>query len=340
MVGAAVARDADESALFLHFASASNVDDTLLEQIDADIVRLATDYVWTPVSEVFQDISRLRRTVFALLRGRQYPYQTAHLYLAAGRLCGLATHVALDCGRYAAAATHSRTVWRCAESAGDNGLRAWTKSVQSLIAYWRQDYAQAADLATAGLPYADGGTIAARLLSLEARAAAALGDGTRALRAVETAKEARNACAATSDLPGVFTFPEAKQWAYAGTALLTTGGRAQVHRALDASSRAIAMYESAPRQDRSFGDLQAARLDLATAHLVNGDIDGVSDALTPVLDVEPGRRTASISKRLRTLSARLAEPAYEHSPLVLSLRDDVRAACARPTLANSPEPAT
>ncbi|MDT3396110.1 XRE family transcriptional regulator [Streptomyces sp. B1866] len=309
------------------------MDDTLLEQLDADIVRLATDYVCTPVVEIFQDISRLRRAVFELLGGRQYPYQTAHLYLAAGRLCGLATHVALDLGQYAAAATHSRMVWRCAESAGDNGLRAWVRSVQSLIAYWQENYAQAADVAKAGLPYADSGTIAARLLSLEARAAAALGDTPRALRSLEAAKDARSACTANSDLPGVFTFPEAKQWTYTGTALLTVGGRPQVN-------RAIALYESAPRQDRSFGDLQAARHDLATAHLVNGDIDGVRETLTAVLDVEPGRRTASISKRLHALSAHLAEPTYARSPMVRSLRDNVREACTRPVLANPPEPTT
>lgn len=124
---AAVAADSAESVLFLRFASASNVDDMLLEQVDADIARLARDYVSKPVSELFHDIGALRRGVFDLLRGRQHPHQTSHLYLQAGRLCGLTTHVALDLGQYAAAATHSRTAWRCAESAGDNGLRAWIR---------------------------------------------------------------------------------------------------------------------------------------------------------------------------------------------------------------------
>jgi len=123
-VMAAVAADAAESTLFLRFASGCNVDDILLEQIDADITRLATDYVSRPVSELVHDISTVRRTVFDLLRGRQQPHQTSHLYLAAGRLSGLATHVALDLGQYLAAATHARTAWRCAESAGHNGLRA------------------------------------------------------------------------------------------------------------------------------------------------------------------------------------------------------------------------
>lgn len=310
----------------------------MLEQLDADIVRLATAYVSKPVSEVFQEIGALRRAVFDLLRGRQHPNQSAHLYLAAGRLSGLATHVALDLGQYAAATTHSRAVWRCAESAGHNGLRAWVRSIQSLIAYWQQDYRQAADLARAGLPYACGGTIAARLLSLEARATAALGDSVSALRAVEAAKDARGAQTPGIELPGVFTFPEAKQWAYAGTALLAIGS-SHLRRAIEASSHAIALYESAPQEDRSSGDLQAARLDLATAYLANGDIDGLREKLTTVLAAEPARRTASISKRLLAVSARLSEPVYARSPMVLDLRENVREVCSRPALTNPPEPA-
>ncbi|MBB4925887.1 hypothetical protein FHR34_004880 [Kitasatospora kifunensis] len=336
---AAVAADSAESALFLHFASASNVDDTLLEQIDADIARLATDYVSQPLSELFREIGALRRGVFELLQGRQHPGQTSHLYLQAGRLCGLATHVALDLGQYTAAATHSRTAWRCAESAGHNGLRAWIRSVQSLIAYWQQDHRQAAELARAGLPYADGGTIAARLLSLEARATAALGDNANALRAIVAAEAARSAAVSVVDLPGVFTFPEAKQWTYAGTSLLALGSRAHVNRAIEASSKAIILYECAPQPEQSSGDLLAAHLDLSNAHLAHGDLDGVQANLSIVLDTVPGRRTASINRRLQALSSRLDQPAYAGSPLVLSLRENVREACSQPALTNPPEPA-
>ncbi|MET8541642.1 hypothetical protein ABZW03_13460 [Kitasatospora sp. NPDC004799] len=139
------------------------------------------------------------------------------------------------------------------------------------------------------------------------------------------------------DLPGVFTFPEAKQWAYAGTALLALGGRRHVDRAIEASSTAIAMYESGPQQEQSSGDLLAACLDLANAHLAHGDLDGVKERLSVVLDAAPERRTASISSRLRALDTRLAEPVYGGSPIVLSLRENVREACSRPARTNSPE---
>ncbi|MFJ2867113.1 helix-turn-helix transcriptional regulator [Kitasatospora sp. NPDC087314] len=293
-----VAADSAESARFLQFASASNVDGTFLEQIDFDIVRLAADYVCKPVSELFHEIGALRRVVFELLRGRQRPDEASHLYVQAGRLCGLSAHVALDLGQYLAAATQSRTAWRCAELAGHDGLRAWIRSLQSLIAYWRQDYSRAAELARSGLQYPDGGTVSTRLFSLEARAAAALGDRSTAARAVESAHTARCDSPVAVDVPGIFTFPEAKQWAYAGTALLALGGRGNVGRAIEASSQAITLYESGPQRERSSGDLLAARLDLANAHLADGDLDGVQEKVLLVLDAAPERRTAKAPAHL------------------------------------------
>ncbi len=333
----AVASDSIESALFINFASATNVDSILLEQLDADVSRLALEYVSRPLPDLVHQIGALRSAVFELLRGRQRPHQTIQLYLTAGRLSGLATHIALDLGHYAVAATHARTAWLCAESADHNGMRAWVRSVQSLIAYWQHDYVLAADLACAGMPFTDGGTIGARLLSLQARAAAATGDGPAALRAIEAAADAR-AESATTELPGIFTFPEAKQWTYAGTALLSLNNPSYVDRAIDASTRAIALYEGAPSLDQSSGDLLAGHLDLANAHLVRGDGDAAQESLTVVLTASPDRYTSSIARRLNALSNRLALPTYSSSPQLSGLRENVRDACSRPALTTSSEP--
>ncbi|MER5492935.1 hypothetical protein [Streptomyces sp. NPDC002490] len=77
---------------------------------------------------------------------------------------------------------------------------------------------------------------------------------------------------------------------------------------MDASLRAIAQYRTAPAEDRSVGDLLASHLDLARAHLVNGDVDGAAEKLTVVLDAAPQQRTASIARRLRALAVRLGAP--------------------------------
>ena len=333
----AVATDSAESALFINFASATNVDTILLEQLDADVSRLALEYVSKPLPDLVHQIGALRSGVFELLRGRQRPHQTIRLYLTAGRLSGLATHVALDLGHYAVAATHARTAWLCAESADHDGMRAWVRSAQSLIAYWQRDYALAAHLASAGMPFADGGTIGARLLSLQARAAAALGDGPAALRAIEAAADARTG-PGLNELPGIFSFPEAKQWTYAGTALLALNSSSYVGRAIAASTRAIALYEGAPSLDQSSGDLLAGHLDLANAYLARGDGDAAQESLTAVLTASPDRYTASIARRLNTLSNRLSSPVYSGSSLLSGLRENVREACSRPALTTTPEP--
>ena len=193
-------------------------------------------------------------------------------------------------------------------------------------------------MARAGIPYSDGSTIGARLLSLEARAAAALGDSRGAQLAVHAATHARTD-PVSHELPGVFTFPEAKQWTYAGTTFLALeADRRHVRRAIDASTRAIALYQASAESDQSSGDLLAAHLDLAGAHLADGDAEAAEQDLRPVLQVAPERLTASITRRLGALHQQLASPTYARSRAVVGLRENVQEARSRPALATTPEP--
>ncbi|RNG17853.1 helix-turn-helix domain-containing protein [Streptomyces botrytidirepellens] len=324
----AIAADSAESALFIRIASSINVDDILLEQLEADISRLALEYVTKPAPYLVHEVSSLRRSIFDLLQGRQAPHQTARLYLAAGYLSGLVTHIALDLGQYPAAATNARASWLCAENAGHNGLRAWVRSIQSLIAYWQCDYAKAAKLAQSGMLYNDGGTISPRLLSLQARAYAAMGDRIGALQAIESAANIR-ADISDVDLPGVFVFPEAKQWTYVGTALLALNDSRRAATAITASQQAIALYSAAPDADQSSGDLLAAHLDLVNGYLASRDIDCAEEALTVVIQAPPEHLTASITKRLSALDQRLSSSPYASPSALLSLREQVRHICSR-----------
>ncbi|OEJ41244.1 hypothetical protein BGK70_26710 [Streptomyces agglomeratus] len=81
-----------------------------------------------------------------------------------------------------------------------------------------------------------------------------------------------------------------------------------------------------------------SHLDLATAHLAGGDLDGARDKLTVVLEAAPERRTASISSRLHAFGDLLAQPTYARSVSARSLRDSLQEACRRPALTNLPEP--
>ncbi|MFF2403411.1 helix-turn-helix domain-containing protein [Streptomyces goshikiensis] len=331
-----LATDTELSGRLARHAAETNVNALVLEQFDADVERLARDFVSRPLPLLIPEIRTARGAVFRLLEGRQHPSQTRHLYVVAGWLSGLAAHVSLDLGDRSAAATHARTVVQCAEISEHSSLRAWARSFQSLAAYWAGDYRRAGDLAQAGHSEGRGpgaGTIKARLLSLEARARAAEGDDRSALRVLALAHEARST-AGPDELPGVFSFPEAKQWAYAGTTLLAVGGDEQTRHAIGASNRAVELYHAGPEGDRSPGDLQAAHLDLATAYLASGQVERAGAKLSEVFTAEVF--TASISIRLRNLAALLGSEPYRGAQSAVDLRAHIHEVTVRPALASNP----
>ncbi|AYV32603.1 hypothetical protein EES41_38215 (plasmid) [Streptomyces sp. ADI95-16] len=331
-----LAADTELSARLARHAAETNVNALVLEQFDADVERLARDFVSRPLPLLIPEIRTARGAVFRLLEGRQHPSQTRHLYVVAGWLSGLAAHVSLDLGDRSGAATHARTVVQCAEISEHSPLRAWARSFQSLAAYWAGDYRRAGDLAQAGHSEGRGpgaGTIKARLLSLEARARAAEGDNRSALRVLALAQEARSA-AGPDELPGVFSFPEAKQWAYAGTTLLAVGGDEQTRHAIGASNRAVELYHAGPEGDRSPGDLQAAHLDLATAYLASGQVERAGAKLSEVFTAEVF--TASITIRLRNLAALLGSEPYRGAQSAVDLRAHIHEVTVRPALASNP----
>lgn len=78
---------------------------------------------------------------------------------------------------------------------------------------------------------------------------------------------------------------------------------------------------SRSRMMRSVGDLLAARLDLATAHVVAKPFDRAEAELAHVLMTPPNQRTASIVKRSLAINEALAHPHYRRSPQVARVRD-------------------
>ncbi|WP_249416244.1 XRE family transcriptional regulator [Streptomyces sp. TS71-3] len=306
----AVSADAVVSAEFARFIAQRNADEFVVEQLEADVARLARAYVSHPLLELYVEIKRLRDGVFELLRGRQYPRQTADLYVTASRLCGLSAHVCLDLGDYDSAATHARTARACAGAAAHEGMLAWVRAVESLIAYWTGRYEQAARLARAGRRHRAGGSIGLRLASLEARTLALAGDRAGAVAALTDAERSREAMPGHDEVPGIFAFPAAKQFAYAGTTYLALSDREHVKRAITSADTAIRLYRSSEDDDQSVGDLFAAHVDLARGHLLLGDLDGTEAMLGFVLDSPPERMSASIVRRLTALGRELTESPY------------------------------
>ena len=125
---------ADESAQFRRWSATTNVDDDVLEQMEADVAEIALRYLIDPPATVFASLLGARDDLFTLLAGRQKPQHTMNLYKIAGQMCALLAHASADLGHPHAANTHARTALHCADMSGYTPLRIYTRWVQSNIA--------------------------------------------------------------------------------------------------------------------------------------------------------------------------------------------------------------
>ena len=285
---------AGQSAEFGEWAEATNIGSTTLEQLDEDVRQLARDYLNNPPLPLTLATLRVRNRVFTLLEGRQHPDQTRHLYLVAGRLCGLLAWMAGDVGRHSEAETQARTGWLCAELAGADGLRAWVRATQSKVAYWDGRIQESARLADDGLRFAASDSARVLLASLGARAWARLGNADEAHAALARAADEREH-AGEDEVGGLWGFSEAQQSYLAGSTYLWLR---EPEEALRAADRAVWLYEVGNQADRFYGAETLALIDAATAHLQANELDGAAEKLQPVLSLPQEQRLETFTLRL------------------------------------------
>ncbi|OIJ86416.1 hypothetical protein [Streptomyces colonosanans] len=316
---------ANESARFAARAESSNVGPHTMEQLEADIRRIVTTYPNRPVGPLFSEVRALRDRAFEFLEGRQPPQYTRDLYVAAGVLCGVLANASFDLGRYDAAETQARTAFMCGELAGHNGLRAWVRGLQALIAYWDGRPHDAVRLSEAGGNFTpEYGTAHIRLASIKARAYGQLQQASDAIAALNSADNMRNGMIAGDDLPGgMMAFPEEKQLFYASSTHLWLGGDQHLSDAEARADEAVCMFEAAPPESRRLGEMSLARMDLAMARMNRGDLDGAALQVYDVLGVNARRRTESVRKRLGQFGRHLALHPARSTPAAIAMREAI-----------------
>ncbi|WP_084161057.1 DNA-binding transcriptional regulator [Nocardia sp. BMG51109] len=308
-------------------AETTNVGATALEQLDADVSRIANDYVHVPPVPMMVEMLRVRRRVYRLLEGQQKPSDTTHLYLLAGMLSGLLANASTDLGYHDAAGEQARAAWAYAELCEHNGLRAWTRGMQALIEYGAQRPRRGVVLAQNGQQYAESVTARVRLHNIEARIWAKLGSPTDTERCIGNADTARDGSTTDNlhdEVGGVFGFNEPKSQYYAGATYIHLG---QAEPALRATQRAIELYTTGPEERRSYGAESLARVDNATAHLINGSLDGAADALHPVLTLSEDKRIAQLEERLSGVRRRIAGPEFRDAVEARQLDERIEEFC-------------
>ncbi|MVU80126.1 XRE family transcriptional regulator [Nocardia sp. ET3-3] len=308
-------------------AESTNVGATMLEQLDADVTRIANEYVHMPPVPMMVEMLRVRRRVYRLLEGHQRPADTSHLYLLAGTLSGLLANASTDLGYFDAAGEQARAAWAYAELCEHNPLRAWTRGMQALIEYRAERPRRAVLLAQSGHRYAESATSRVRLLNIEARIWSRLGsthDTERCIRAADDARDGESSDTLHDEVGGVFGFNQPKSHYYAGATYIHLG---QAEPALEATSRAIDLYVNGPTDKRSYGAESLARVDNAAAHLINGSLDGAAAALEPVLELDEDKRIAQLEERLSAVRQRLASPEFRDAGEAQELDERIEEFC-------------
>ncbi|QIS23606.1 hypothetical protein [Nocardia terpenica] len=292
----------DDSARWVK--NGGGVDENTVEQLHADVRRLAADFLTRPPLELIPKLARLRRETFDGIDSRPRPRYLPDLYLVAGQACALLAHACADLGRPYDADTHARAAWFAADYAEDQHLRAYVRWVQANVAYWSGDYQRAANYAAAGLEDMTDPSTRLRLASQLARAKAACSDERGALAALDTAMDALAAApSAVAAEPGVMWFDLGKARYYAAEAHLALGGRHHSRLALEQAETALITFG----KDSPPEFLAAAELDAARAHLGLGDLDAAGARIGRVLQLPVELRTTPIVERVVKAASELRE---------------------------------
>lgn len=297
---------AHESRAHVAQSELSNVGPAALEQLASDVGRLSRALVSKPLQPVFAELVGTRDSIYALLRGHQHPPQTADLYLMAGQTCALLANASLDLGQNAAAVEQARSTWAYGEMIGHNALCAFGRATQSLIAYWSGAYREAISFAQAGQALTDSPNVSARLMALEARAQAKLGNASDVMRLVDRASEAIENTDSWASQGGHLEFTRAKLNYYATNAFADLGRHDD---AVAHGDRSIQFYQATPSDLRSYGDEAGCYVALAEVDVRQGAIDGATARLAPVLSHPHTGHIQLLRTMLTGLRTQLARPA-------------------------------
>jgi hypothetical protein len=302
------------------------IGDAALDQLLADLTRLASLSSTGLPLPAFQDMRRVRDRVYRLLDRRQRPREQGDLYFLAGCLNGLMGITANRLGYPDAAEELLRAGWAYANIIDHNALRGMLRARHSYVMYWRGWYAESRDMAADGLRYASQGPMGANLHLEHARALARLGDADTARQAVGLAHAARESDY-RDDLVEIggeeFALSRATTYSMSGTALAEIGG--DEREAAAELVQAINLYDEGPGpgEQHGFASKALAGTDLALVRLRSGALDAAATALAPVLTLPPAQRVATLTTRLARVREELASPVFRDSPHARDLGDQI-----------------
>jgi hypothetical protein len=232
----------------------------------------------------------------------------------------------------------ARLAYVCADDIGHRGLRAWTRGLQSLLAYAAGRPQEAAGFADCGARLAadETGSVASWLACAQARARGRLGEGEQARLALVRADDLRERLVhdELDGFGGIFLFSPARQHHYAADVYACLPGMQE--RCVHEATRSLALFQAGPPEQCSFGDEAGARSVLALAQVRAGQAGAARGTLAAVLGLDLPRRTAEVMAGVRRVGDALRDPCFAAVPEARELRAQIEwfAQCPASALAD------
>lgn len=305
-------------------AEQRGIGDATLEQLRADVTWLSREYMTGEPLPLFLEMRRVRNRMHDALDRRMWPRDATELYFLLGCINDLMAVAANNLGYTEAAEELIRAGWAYAVACDNGPLMARLRVEAATIAYWNQP-TRSRDLALAGLGYLADGPNAAYIHLKHGRAAARLGDSDTARQAITAAGEARERTHRDDllEIGGEFSFSRASHCYLTGATLIEIPGAER--EAATELERAIDLYEAGPEpgEDHSRHAMMITRIDLATARLRAGQVEGAVEVLELVLALPPGRRISGLAQRFARTRTELAQPIFQGSAQARDLEEQI-----------------
>ncbi|MCQ4210408.1 hypothetical protein [Streptomyces longispororuber] len=315
-----IAMTARDAAAHAGNAASAHLPEMTLDQIDDDVRALAVAYETTAPSTAFHAATSLLRDIQEKLERTQRPRQKERLYTAAGMVTSLLSVASFDLAALGAAVQFARTSAMYGETIEHGPLQAYANGILAYLAYWdRRPTAALRYLETAKTFGGIGDMGRVRLHAIEARAHAHLDSPVEAQRAIQAAQEPGAGMRdELHDVGGEFSFGPARAAMSHATTYLVLGDS---QRAEESAVHALALLRDEANPDRPV-QMQVT-VDLARARLLRGELDGVDEALAPVLQTASEWRTIGLVERVSQLRMQLARSGAAHAHLGRELGEQI-----------------
>ena len=312
------------------FSADGDMHDEMMNQVTADVRELASRYMRQPLPEILGPLVAAHDNVFSQLEQRQKPDHARELYFLSGVLGGILANASHDLADPHTAFSHARMAFLCAEQVNHNGLRAWIRGMQSLIAYRADQPHQAIDYAQQGSVFAErsGITSAVWLHASEARAWGKLGNASEAQAAIDRAEHAWDQVRPNDldELGGICGTNRCEQLYYAADAFTSLPAEISIAGTAERyCNQAVEAYRDTSSPDWDFACQACSHADLAIVRIRRRDGDGADEALVPLLELPVEKRVNGVIQSAQHVQSLATYSPDTQKKLAVFIRTPLRA---------------